>query len=165
MSRSFDFQKGVFQLWEDEGLDTLFKATWAESQKESFLAISDGEASPSQPFPYCVVEFSNPIINSRSSGSSCANDETREYSEIAFVFNVYTKHTQATPAKIAAGELASRVLEVFGGSPTVSPKSISIPNGAVLLCQYVTDNPEKVGDQEYRWTVSYLALVDSPVKL
>jgi hypothetical protein len=163
MTRSLDFQKGVFRLWEDEGLDALFKSTWTDDQKQSFLSMSDGEASPGQPFPYCVVEFSNPTNAGRSSGS-CANDETREYSEIAFVFNVYAKHTQATPAKIAAGELASRVLKVFGGSPTESPKSISIPHGTVLLCQYVTDGPEKVGDQEYRWTISYLALIDFPVK-
>lgn len=163
MSRSFDFQKGVFKLWEDEGLDLLFKSTWTEDQKQTFLSYSDSEASPRQPFPYCVVDFSGPKIESRSSGA-CANNETREYSEIAFVFNVYAKHSSSIPAKILAGELASRVLEVYGGSPTVVPKTIAITNGNVLRCQYVTDNSEKVGDQEYRWVIEYLALIDSPVK-
>lgn len=164
MSATLDFHRSVFKLWEDQGLDEVFKSFWDESKREDFLSCLDEEASPSQPFPYCVIEFGKPATNGRSTGPACANDELREYREIALTFNVHAKQQGNTSAKIAAGELASRLLKVYGGDPDESPKSMSIVTGNVLLCQYVSDYPIKTGDQECQWVIDYSVLLDVRMK-
>lgn len=164
MINAADVQRAVFQLWENSGLDDFLKSDWSVGDKSQFLSLSDEEASPGQPFPFCVIEFDDSFIVSRSTGG-CGSWSGREYREMPFVFNVHTKHLGPTTAKTAAREIAERIMQVFGGHPEVKPQPLSLTHGNVLLCQYQRDYSRKTGDQEYQWVVQYNVATDVPVRL
>lgn len=161
MINSLDIQNSVVKLWDSEVLDEIFKIYWTESQKSSFIVLNDTEAAPSQPFPYCVVEFGSNNTIGRSSGS-CGQLNQRDYREMPVTFNVHAKHTGSVSAKTIAGELAEKVMRVFGGHPEFKPKPLVLTHGGVLLCQFQTDYSAKTGDQEWQWILNYSIMSDVP---
>lgn len=163
MINAIDIHRAVTKLWDDQGLDGFFKERWSVTDASNHIVLLDSEASPGQPFPYCVFDAGRPAVQDRSSAAN-QSINLRETREIAFNFNVHAKQHGITPAKILAAELIEKIIEVFGGHPTKKAKTLCLTHGGVLLCQYQTDFGIKTGDQEWQWVVEYMILYDVPVR-
>jgi hypothetical protein len=158
-----DFQKAIVTAWDASGLNDTFKALWETGvTADDFPVLHEQEASPDQPFPYCVMELDRPAVESRMYGGEHANREIRR---MMLTFNVHAKRGHGgLSAKQVAASLADSLMELFGGHPTVkSQASIELDNGAHLQTQYQTDYPVRTPDYGYQWVVLYQMLVDVPV--
>lgn len=161
MIASIDLHRGIVKLWEAEGLNDLFKSYWRSSGND-FPVIHDQVASQGQPFPYCV--FSQDPGSTTTRMTSSGPSGRMEQREIPFEFHIHarTLHSGET-AKVLAARLAEEVMKLFGGHPTVIPKTPVLDHGSVLRVQYQSDNGMRDGDQEWTWYVRYRFLVDVPV--
>ena len=161
-----DFTKGVVALWRSSGLDAKFSSLWDESASRTgeFRVLSDSEAAPGTPFPYCVFEISEPQTTSKSSGKH-VDRRQREYRNQSLTFNIHARDSASTPAKNLAAELMEEVAAVFGGHPTKIPSEIELEHGAPIVCQYLRDYGVRTGTQEYQWVIQYSVDLDVPVKI
>ncbi len=159
-----DFHRAVVSLWKQEGLDVPFKNHWAvPADAEVRRVLHDTEASPGQPFPYCVFEVNEPNTKARSTGGQ-ADRRGREYRTYNLTFNIHTRDAGNSPAKNLAVSLCESIISVFGGHPTCVPKNLSLTHGDVLNCRYERDVGVKTGEQEWQWVITYSVEVDIPVK-
>jgi len=158
-----DLHRAIIALWDSSGLDTEFKSFWDASDRDIYPTIHDGEATPQQPFPYCVYPDSTSGTTIRMSGHSTG--EKHEIRDVDFTFNVFAKKLvgNANTAKQIAADLAEKIMQKFGGHPTVKAQSMSLDNGNVLLGQHQGDWGIRLGDDEHQWTINYNFRLDVPV--
>lgn len=169
MSGSADLAKAINTVWDSSGLNAIFTALWP-SGEDNFPVLHDQEAAPGSPFPYCVMELSQPRTITRMSKTSTAKWEIRD---VNCQFKVHARlkpdpdqasdPTDVRSPKEIASYLANEILKVFGGHPTQAPTAPTLDNGNFLIAQYDTDYSTRTGDDEYRWTISYNFRLDVPV--
>jgi len=162
---SADLWKGITAAWDTAELDTKFSELWpSTTPTDTFDVLHEMEASPNQPFPYCVVEMEKPSVRGRMSGkTSTTKRETRE-AVVTFNIHTYARQGDNRGAKEIAAYLAEEVMKVFGGHPTVQATgTITLDNGNHLITQFQTDYSVRTEQEHYQWVLSYLFLVDVPV--
>lgn len=162
MSGSTDIHKALNTVWDASGLEALFTAYW-ESGVGEFLALHDQEAAPGNPFPYCTFRLDPSTTTDRMSGGT---ETIREIRNVPLTFTIHTRRmsAQSDSEKVIGSTLLNKVLEVFGGHPTVKPTAITLDNGKHLITTYQNDFGVRTGDDEYAWVVNYLLKVDVPVQ-
>lgn len=160
---SADLHKAVNTAWAASTLDATFKALWeADIEADEFPVLHDQQATPNQPFPYCVYLQDTGVTADRMSGG---NTSLREVRDVPWSFHVQARavdNDSRTPKEIAAF-LAEEILKVFGGHPTETPTGLTLDNGNYLIAQYQNDFGVRTGDNEYRWDVNYVFRIDVPV--
>lgn len=159
MSGTADLHKAIVALWNSENLDAEFT-----SRGGSLPALHDMEATPAQPFPYCVFEQSPGIVVTRMAGDYGTHKyHTRD---VPWQFRIHAGPQGGQSAKQTAAALADRVMRVYGGHPTADlPAFPAMDNGENLVTQYITDYGMRTGDEEYEWIVSYNCRLDVPVRV
>lgn len=157
-----DLAKALNVMWDASTLDDAFKALWDDPTSTEFEVLNEGEASPGQPFPYCVFGIVGGLTTNRMSGGAAA---LREIRDVPLTFNIHASVVDgdSRTAKEIAAYLAEEVMKVFGGHPTTSPTALSLDNGKSLPTQYQTDWSVRTDDEEYQHIISYLLRADVPV--
>src|SRR3990167_4546854 len=98
-----DLHQAIVTVWEASTLNTQFKAYWPAANQSEFAVLNDQEASPAQPFPYCVFNQDQGSTTGRMTGAATAG--RIEIHEIPWEFHVHAKaHTSAKSAKKIAAE-------------------------------------------------------------
>lgn len=153
--------KAIRNAWMSWDLNDDFKMYYSPEDKTLFPTLHDGEATPKQPFPYCVYEIIGSSINARMTGHTVS--EKHRIEDVPAMFYIHTKAAGTKSAKEFGAVLLEELLAKFGGHPTTRPRNFgSIDNGQVLLCQYQYSRGMRTGDEEHRWEVEYLFKVDFP---
>lgn len=158
-----DLHEAINKIWDESGLDTEFKNLWKRDVRDSqeFPTLHDQQAGPDQPFPYCVYEIRAGVTVSRMTSSSKTG--RREIRDNIALFRIHAKEQDKTSAKKIASDLLDSVLQVYGGHPTVSPRSLDLNYGNFLLAQYQNDYGIRTGAEEYQWILEYVMRLDVPV--
>ncbi len=159
---SADVYTAINTAWDAGNLEDTFKAFWSEGT-DDFPALHDGEATPKQPFPYCVMEADPTTTTDRMSDGV---DSLREIREVPIRFNIQatTVENDSRSEKEIAGFLAEEVMKVFGGHATATPASLSLTSGSYIWTEFVSDYGVKTDENMYQWIINYLIKVDLPVK-
>ena len=163
---SASVHKAVNTVWDASTLNASFLALRDASVVDAdFPVLNDQEATPAQPFPYCVYEQSSSSTTDRMSG---AGSTIREIRDVSWNFHIHAREVDgdARTAKEIAADLAEEVMKVFGGHPTVAATDLSpsLDNSGFLISEYQTDFGVRSGeDDEYRWDVQYILKVDVPL--
>lgn len=162
-----DLYTAVNAAWEASGLNALFLALRAAGIVDGdFPVLHDQEASPDQPYPYCVMDRipGSTTINRMSGGAT----GIREVRDIPVKFNVYAGEVvgDSRSAKAIAVYLAEEVMKVFGGHPSSSPSAtITLSNGNHLMTRFENDFGIRIDDNEYQWVIAYTFRVDVPIQV
>jgi hypothetical protein len=159
---NLDFEQAVNALWNGSDLNATFMALWPSTAvSTNFAVLVDQEASPNQPFPYCVYEVSPPKDDVRMFGGTGL---IKKVKNTELKFNVHAKIASGDgrSAKEIAGTLAEEIKKIFGGHPTVAPQALSLTHGGHILTQFLTDYGVRTGDEEYQWIVTYNIKTDVP---
>ena len=165
MSGTIDLCKGINRAWDASSLEATFKSYWNDPTESEFYVFNDQEAPAEQPSPYVVMGQPMQGPPSRQSGGGVATKK-RETRDVEINFNVHVEIDAdgAYSAKELAGDLAGKIMAVFGGHPTISPTAvIALDNGEHLITQYQNDYGIKTGNDEYQWVIVYLFRIDVPV--
>jgi hypothetical protein len=149
----------IASIW-TQGLDWEFKKNWAEANRNQYESLHDQEATPGQPFPYCVIEVGKVKVDARMTGHD--KNEKHQIVSVPVEFRVHARGMSGSgkTAKAIAGELADAVLAYFGGHPTTAPKAATLSQGTLLLVQYQSHFGTRTGDEEYQITINYLVQLD-----
>lgn len=161
---SLDLDRAINTVW-DANLDWEFKKNWEAGNRDRYPVLHDQEATPAQPWPYCVVEVQKPTVAVRMTGHD--KTEKHEIRDTPVEFRIHAREMLGSgkSAKAIAGELADLVLAYFGGHPTAEPKAAALAYGDCLLTQYQSHFGTRTGDDEYQMTINYLFRLDMPVKV
>jgi hypothetical protein len=153
-----DLQKGFVAAWNASGLPAAFVALGGEAP-----TLQDQEASPKQAYPYCVLDqIAAAPVEIRMSGGASSLRHVRPIPIDLNVFAGLIDSDDRTPKELAA-HLAEEVMKVFGGHPTTAATAtVELDNGNCLQLKYLDDFGVRIGDDEYKWTIRYEALVDVP---
>jgi hypothetical protein len=161
-----DVYKAVNAAWDASGLDAVFTALWSGAIAGDYEVLCDQEASPGQPYPYCVMDRVDGMTVNRM--SSLESGKQRHVRRVAVKFNVQAADVvgDVRSSKEIANYLAEEIMKVFGGHPTVAATaSLSLDNGNHLITQYQNDYGVRQDDDKWQWTVEYSMFVDVPVKV
>lgn len=163
---SADLHKGIYNLWIGSGLEAQFKSFWLDPTGEGYTAFNETEASPEQPWPYCIFTQYPGIPISRASGISGSGVNRHEERDVLIDFEILAKNLTTTDfsSKELAAYLMEEIMKVFGGHPTVAAQAICLDHGGVIKVQYITDEAERKDDEVYMWFVRYIVTIDAPVK-
>jgi hypothetical protein len=161
-----DLHTAIETKWVASGLDDKFKAFWDSSiDDDNFTVLNDSEASPHQPFPYCIFSTNKPQTKTRMSSSSTGKLELRN---VQLQFRIWSDKvkTDARSAKQIAAYLAEEVMKVFGGHPTVPSTDMELSNGGICQSQFGIDYGVRDDNlYKYCWTIEYNLLLDIPVAI
>ncbi len=159
---SADIYTAINTVWDARDLEVTFKDFWSEGT-DDFPALHDGEATPKQPFPYCVMEADATTTTDRMSGGV---NSLREIRDIPIRFNIQatTVSGDSRSQKEIAAFLAEEVMKVFGGHKDTAPEALTLSSGNHLWTQFVSDYGVETGENMYHWIINYLVKVDLPVK-
>ena len=160
---SADIMKSINAAWNASTLDATFKALWPDPTDATFPVMHDQEASPGQPFPYCVAEQFTGNTTDRMSGGP---DSLREVRESTVRFHIHTMPVDGDlrSEKEIAAYLAEEMMKVFGGHPTVAPTAtLALDNGNVLWMKYENDFGIRPDETYYEWLLHYAVMSDVPV--
>lgn len=155
-----DLAAAVVALWAGAGLDSEFTQYWPEADRTEFIALNDEMAAPDQPFPYCVFTQGAGNTVTRTSGTGAAG--RYEVRDVPLEFKIFARAAGGRAAKDIAADLAARILAIFGGHPTVTPAETVLEHGGVLLTQYQSELPVRMGEDEYAWVINYTYRIDTP---
>jgi len=160
-----ELESEIVRLWNESTINDQFKSYWNAPVPGDFAVLNDGDAAPSQPFPYCVFNEESDMIVGKMSGrdnDSVGRFETRD---IRFSFRIFTRQLVGInkSSKTLASELAIEVIKIYGGHPTVLPATLSLTHGSVLQVTLENDWHARVDERNSLWFLSYLFRLDSPV--
>lgn len=159
---SADLFAAINTVWDVSGLDEKFKALWSAPAAD-YPVLHDQEATPGQPFPFCVM---GEIASSTTDRMSGGVNALREVRDVSLTLDVYaeTVDGDARTGKGIAAYLAEEIMKVFGGHPTQAATGVfTLDNGKHLINLYDSDHCIRVGDNEYMWQISYTLRVDVPL--
>jgi len=160
---SADLDKAINAVWDASTLDTLFQALHKSDVSASQWSIlNNDEASPKQPFPYCVYSLRPSATTTRMSAKAGFLWEIRD---IVCEFRVHARKVSgdSRSAKQIAAYLVEEIMKIFGGHPTQAPTDLELDNGNFLITEYQNDMGLRTGESEYQWGVTYLFRLDVPV--
>ena len=165
MSAVSELHAAIMSAWNGSGLNARFKGYWPAADTAEFPVMHDTEATPAQPFPFCVFEVQEGRSLSRMSSSGVAAGRMEQWEipwELTIQARSFSNRTTKS-AKQIASELADEVLMVFGGHATVIASELSITTGAVIQTQLQNNFGIREGSQEHSWHIKYKTLLDVPV--
>lgn len=155
--------RAIASVW-NEHLNPVFLSYWNEGDRSIFPTLHDGEATPKQPFPYCVFVLQPGDVQFRMTGHTPV--ENHYIRRIQGEFNIHTKSIHNMSAKAFGSILAETLMAKFGGHPTEQPVTFpELACGYVLQVSYIDDYGVRTGDDEYQWVVDYEFLLDVPVRV
>lgn len=160
---SVTLHKAVVKVWDDTGMEDIFNRNWVLADRTEFPALHDGEATPAQPWPYCIFEQPPGLTTVRMSGHDAT--ERHEIHDVPWEFKVYARQIVGVgkSAKQIASDLAEQITRRYGGHPTERPKQLVMDQGNVLFVQYSNDFGVRMGEDEHMWQVNYLCRLDVPM--
>ena len=162
---SNDLHKAINTVWDASTLNATFRLLWNTTTHPaaSYPVLHDSEASPNQPFPYCIFDQMSVDISSRMSGEGAAGRQ--EIHNLMFQFRIHAKSVSGDDrdAKQIAYDMAEEVVKVFGGHPTTAPTAITMDTNKHVITQLLSDVGERTGDEEYRVDLDYLFRIDVPM--
>lgn len=164
MITSANIHKAVKTLWANASLDPHFSDMWSTTDRGEFTPLNDTEAGPSQPFPYCIFEIDKGKVDQRMSGQNKSHKQ--EIHELPVMFRVQTRDMgTAESAKEIAARLVGKILEVFGGHPTIANQvdGYELDHGNILMSQYQTEYAVRTSIENWSWTIEYKFVTDTPV--
>jgi hypothetical protein len=159
-----DLLEAINKTWDGCELSAPFQALWPSAiDPASFPALHDEEATPDQPFPYCVMQVEKPRVVHRMSGKGVGFKW--HVRDVPVTFNIHAQRIEGDvrSSKQIAAYLTEQVMRVFGGHPTAHAKPMELTNGGHLLTQYVSDWSARTDLYKYQWVLNYLMRVDVPV--
>lgn len=161
-----DLYTAINTAWDASGLNAAFRALWPSGYGSAdYPVLHDQEASPGQPYPFCVIDqTSSRTINRMTGGPG----RLREIRDVTVTFNVHATNVvgDSRSAKQIAAAMAAEVMKVFGGHPTqAATGAVTLANGKHLITQYQTDYGVRTDDDSYQWVLSYLMRLDIPVAI
>ena len=161
-----DILKAVVASWGAGGLDGHFTQHWPAGLADEFSPLYDGQ-TPGCPWPRC--EFNAPApttaVRMTAGPKTGGAQRRRELRDQFYEFRVYARGTESggLGAQDMAAALAAKIIERYGGHPTVTPAPLTLDNGGVVYVQYNTDYGVPQGEDEYLWVIRYKIQVDVPV--
>lgn len=167
MAGAGDLHAAVVEVWNSSVLNDQFTVYWPQSAAQEFVVLHDMEAEPKQPFPYCVFQQQPGSTIARMSGP-VAGEKVFGYEirQVPWQFTIQSRAANGKSGKQVAVELASAIMGVFGGHPTIAPATpYTMDNGGVLLAQYQNDYGARTELEDWSWVVAYLFTLDVPVVL
>jgi hypothetical protein len=158
-----DLHEGIVTAWTNGALNADFNQYWTAAERTRYPVLSDGEAQPGHPFPYCVFEIGPSVTVTRMTSPNA--DEKAEIRDVPLTFRIYTASISgdARSAKQIAAAMAERVMRIFGGHPSQVPGPVTLSNGNFLISQFQSDFGIRVGEDEHQWTVQYTCRIDVPI--
>jgi len=162
MSGAADLHKAINAVWDSQSLDDHFTALWEVDDITDYIVLHDTKAQPAQPFPYCVFRIDQGVTTDRMSRNNVSIWEIRQV-PVEFMVHARTLSGDSRTPKEIAAALIEEITKVFGGHPTVAPTALSLDNGNHLITTYQHDYGMCEGEDEYVWTLSYIAKLDIPV--
>lgn len=162
-----DIAKAVVSVWNNNGLNAVFKSHWLAANRSEFAVLCDGEGESGHPFPYCVFGIGGGKTQSRMTGRASTTTH-QELRDIPLQFKVYARETGGNRSpKELASDLAEEIMKIFGGHPTVAPKldDFALDNGAILINQYQMDFSVREDEQIWGWVIKYIIKSDVPVRI
>lgn len=158
-----DLSQSLKRAWYEWGVDDVFRSYWTPGDKDSYPSLHDTEATPGQPFPYCVFEVMEETYRTRMSDSGIG--KKRVVKDVPVQLRIYTKPVNTMSAKELAAVLLETVMSKFGGHPTDVPQTWDfMDNGCVLSVIIDYDYGMRAGDEEYVWNIQYLFRCDVPAR-
>lgn len=162
MSAVSELHAAIMSAWNGSGLNAQFKSYWNAADTAEFPVMHDTEATPAQPYPFCVFDIKEGRNISRMS-SAGASPGRVEHWEIPWELRIQARsfsNKTSKSAKLIASELADEVLSVFGGHATVAAAELTITTGAVIQTQLESNFGIREGSQEHSWHIKYKTLLD-----
>lgn len=142
--------QAVAARWRDAGLDAVFNNYWTAAQRAGYnITLHDGEAEPTQPWPYCVFLLPTSEPTGRMSGG---NAHILELRDTPLEFMVYARKGTSMQAKTLASQLAGAIVRAYGGHPDVA----AAPLSGTYLVQPRGEYGVRIGADEWRWVVKYM---------
>jgi len=162
LAGSAELHEAINTTWEASSLNADFNDSWAAGESSRFNVLNDGEASPEQPFPYCVFEIEAGSVDVRMSGGDSLNREIRD---VPGRFTVYASEIDgdSRTAKEVVADLAEKVMEIFGGHPSTSPEDLTLDNAKHLITLFVSDFGLRKANTVHSWIINYNFRLDVPV--
>jgi hypothetical protein len=160
-----DIHQAVYATWLASGLDAKFTALWPSGVTVAdYTVLNDQEASPNQPWPYCVFSQTIVSVTDRMSGGT---NHLRQIHDVPWEFHVHAKLVDgdARSGKQIAAYLVEEMMKVYGGHPTSQPTAPTLDNGNFLIAQYQSDYVIREGEDEWQWLLNYILRVDVPVRV
>ena len=108
MSASWTIDRAIKARWNQQGLDALFRAFWADPATREFHPFNDTEARPNTPMPYCVYQAMQGFRTSRSTGAVCEPHKSIEYLTFPVQFSIHATQHKGRSGKDIAYELLGR---------------------------------------------------------
>ncbi len=153
--------KAIVARWDEAGLDNEFINR--SSGYSGFAPLSDGEAAPGQPWPYCVFrQLDSGGPEARMTGRSNASGTNQRHQRVPIMFEIYAKPTDASSAKEVAADLAGHVLNAYGDDEN-GQHLLTLDVGEHFQTQMQNEYGLKLDDDEHQWTIVYDFLIDTPV--
>jgi len=159
-----DLHEAINTLWDASGLNEKFNTFWATADVASFPTLHDQEATPNQPFPYCVMDATEVHVETRMTKDSVSKSSIRTC-KLQLNIHAEKNANDNRSTKQLAAYLVEEVMKVFGGHPTVRPQALTLTNGDHLLTAYQNDWPLRTELYKYQWAVIYLLTVEVPEAL
>ena len=162
LAGSSELHEAINTVWDASSLNTDFNVYWDAGEDSLHDVLNDTDAGKEIPFPYCTFMVEAGSVLSRMSGEGIDKQLIRD---VPVQFTVYAKLIDGddrTAKKIAA-DLVEKVMQVFGGHPTVSPEALVLDNAKHLITQFVSDFGLWGDDDIYSWIINYNVRLDMPV--
>ena len=158
-----DLWTAINRAWDASDLNEHFRSFWPSTVTTAdYPVLHDQEATPHQPFPYCVLTMEKPRTITRMTGNK--RGKKQEMRDVLVTFAVQADTSGTNSAKQMASALVENVMKVFGGHPSFAPSQpITLSSGGHLITQYQSDWCERTQVYKYQWSVTYLFRVDVPV--
>ena len=160
-----DLQTALWAAWTAGELPAKFTVLWDVADVTGFTTLHDQEASPGQPFPYCVLDQLRPATLDRMTGAAGYLQEVRD---VTLLLHIYADEVtgDSRSAKQIAAYLAEEVMKVFGGHPiTAATQTLTLTSGGTLLVLYQNDFGIRLDADKWEWQLEYLLKVDVPVRI
>lgn len=155
---SWTLDVGIAKRWEAAGLDALFRSYWTASNAADFEPLSDTEARPGTPKPYCVYEKETPVIEGHHSGAGdTPHLVNQQLQRIGVQFTVHAENTSSEYGKDIAQALMTEVMAAY--DPGTDALDIA-PDCQIVIFRG-PDFHIREGDEEWAWVCMYDYLIDA----
>jgi len=151
--------KGIYSLWQEERLSEEF---WQYGNNNRIPVLWDTEATPGQPYPYCVIESLSYSVKERMSDN--VYGKYREVRDYILRFHIYTSSIGNKSAKEIGAELARKVMNVFGGGEK-PPKKIPLEKGKHISTDLELETVSRESEDVSDYILEYRIRVDLPLCL
>ena len=155
---SWTLDRGIAKRWEACGLDATFRSYWTIADVGDYEPLSDTEARPGTPKPYCIYKKDDPVIQGHHTGSyEDPHTKEQQLQQIGVTFTVHAENTTTEYGKDIAEALIKQVMTAF--DPGTAKLDI-LPDQQIVVYRGA-DSHMRTGDEEWAWFVIYEYLIDA----